>query len=440
MKKFILSILIGGIGGGLLAWGVLFLIPRLPDIFAYSFFYPETHTPITIVQDIKKIFQPETGQYFISSIDDTPATSTKAVYADLGAMNITLYEGGEKISEYPIKSVGREGTAWQTPLGMFDMNYKKENHFSSIGSVWMPYSMHFFGNYFIHGWPYYSSGMPVAEGYSGGCIRLTTDDAKHIYEFVDKGTELIVTTNKKPELQKEFQYHIAQQVPVVPASYVVVDIETGEVLASQGANNTKPSHSFTKIMNALISLETLNQYQEAVFNQDIIKISDVLYALLLDDSDEAGKVLSEHKNKSQYVLDMNTRAESLGMNHTLYKDSIGEIDQTVSSLEDTFKLLQYIHLYKPFMLKVLSLKEYSFGQTKIEHTNPLADESGYIAGFSSEDSSEIISLITRDIVSPQTGALVQKKFLLIVQGESDSTIDMQTLYAWLGEKVSLREY
>lgn len=440
MKKFILSIVIGSIGGSVLALGVLFVTPRLPHIFAYSFFYPQTRSPITIVQDIKKIFQPDTEQYFILSIDESLSTTTKTVYADLGAMHILLYENGEKINEYPIQSIGREGTPWQTPLGLFDMNYKKENHFSSIGSVWMPYSMHFFGNYFIHGWPYYSSGMPVSEGYSGGCIRLNTDDAKELYGFVDKNTDLIITTNKKPEVQKEFQYQIAKREPELLSSYIVVDIQTGEVVASKDANISKPADSFTKIMNALISLETLNQYQEAVFNQDIVKISDVLYAVLLDDSDEAAQVLSEHKNKSQYLIDMNTRAESLGMSQTIYKDAIGSNEQTVSSLEDMFKLLHYIHLYKPFMITVLSLDTYSFAQTKLEYTNPLSEDSSYVAGFSSEDSSEIISLVTHDIQSPKTNTLEQKTFLIIVRSEGDSTQDTQTLHSWLKENVSLREY
>lgn len=440
MKKFLISVVVGSCAGALLALGFLYIAPRLPDIFADVFFYPATHSPVMVVQDIKKIFAPVPEQYFIPSIDERISTTTKVVYADLGAMQITLFDKGEQFAQYPIRSVGREGTAWQTPLGMFDMSYKTQNHFSSIGHVWMPYSMHFFGNYFIHGWPYYEGGMPVPEGYSGGCIRLNTPDAQMIYEFVDKQTDLVITTSNKKHTQKEFQYEIKTEAPTLESRFLVADIETGEVVAARGAQEPLEAVSFAKIMTGLISLETLNQYQEAVLNQDIVKISDVIYALLLGDNSDAGDVLYQHKNKPQYLLDMNTRASSIGMTQTSYTDVNGSASGTVSTLEDTFRLLQYVREYKPFLLKVLSLDSYTVASLTQESFNPLQQESGYIAGFANQDTSDVFSIVSVDMMSPKTNTPETKKFVIVRSGSGDASTDIRELHTWLTQQVTLRSY
>jgi hypothetical protein len=440
VKKFFISVVVGIFVGGILAWAFLFVVPKLPDIFANLFYYPQSKA-VTVIQDVQKIFKPDASQYFIQSVDDSVGTSTKVVYADLGAMTISLYENGQVVQELPIQSVGREGTAWQTPLGTFDMNYKEQNHFSSLGHVWMPYSMQFFGNYFIHGWPYYSDGTPVPKGYSGGCIRLNTPDSEIVYNFVDKDTRLIVTTNKKPEIQKDFQYVVQESVPQINSAYLVADINTGEVISSNKANIAQPTRSFAKLMTGLISLETLNQYQETVLNQDIVKVSDVLYALLLADNDEAGRLLYEHKNKAQYLRDMNTRADSLAMNQTQYEDTNGLSDSTVSSLEDTFKLLQYVHSYKPFMLKVLSLDSYSFGSLTQTSLNPLQKQEGYVAGFADNKKTEMITIMAIDVKGESTLTPIQKKFAILVQSDSDGNTEEETkkIYEWITNSVVVRE-
>jgi L,D-transpeptidase catalytic domain len=440
VKKFLISVVVGSCAGALLALGFLYIAPRLPDIFADVFFYPSTHSPVMVVQDIKKIFAPVPEQYFIPSIDERISTTTKVVYADLGAMQITMFDKGEQVAQYPIRSVGREGTAWQTPLGMFDMSYKTQNHFSSIGHVWMPYSMHFFGNYFIHGWPYYEGGMPVAEGYSGGCIRLNTPDAQMIYEFVDKETDLVITTSKKEHTQKEFQYEIKTEAPLLESKFLVADIETGEVVAAHGAQEQLQAISFAKIMTGLISLETLNQYQEAVLNQDIVKISDVIYALLLGDNSDAGEVLYQHKNKPQYLLDMNTRAQSLGMTQTMYKDVNGSASSTVSTLEDTFRLLQYVREYKPFLLKVLSLDSYTLTQSSFVPLHPLTSSDEFVAGFANQDTSHMITLKTLVPQSSDTGTSTPRTFVFVVYASQENlaTQDTQSLIDWASQSVSLR--
>ncbi len=416
----------------------MLLVPKLPDFFEKVFFTPVANTQSAIAQNIQDIFHPTTDQYIIEAVDKAIPQDVKVVYADLGAMNIFLYENGTQVGEFPIQSVGREGTAWQTPLGKFDMSYKKENHFSSIGHVYMPYSMHFFGNYFIHGWPYYPDGTPVAKGYSGGCIRLNTPDSEEIFKFVDKKTQLIVTTSADKIIkQTQLEYGIKTQAPQLESNFLVVDLDTGEVVATHNGKEKIAIGSFAKLMTALISLESLNQYQETVLRQDIVKIADVLYALLLGDDNDAGTLLYEHKNKNQYLLDMNVRAKSLGMTSTTYADANGISVNTVSTLEDSFKLLQYMNLYKPFMLKVLSLDEYEIAGITYPALHPLRDEAGFVAGFPHGENKELLTLFSVDIHTMDSDQAHKKTFAFFVQDSEHADEDTRELYEWVKEDVVL---
>ena len=439
MQKFIFSVLVGLLVGVILGAIFMFIWIRLPDVFQKAFFN-KISVPVDMVENIKEKFKPATNQYIIPTIDNTIPQEGKVAYADLGAMKITLFENGEVIGEYPIASIGREGTAWQTPLGQFDMSYKKENHFSSIGHVYMPWSMHFFGNYFIHGWPYYPDGTPVAEGYSGGCIRMETDQAQYVYDFVDRDTKLVVTTSSNPmEKQTELEYAVKDIAPQLESNFLIADLETGEVLDAKGQNTQIEIGSISKIMTALISLEVLNQYNETVFEQDIVTIADVLYALLLLDNDRAGEILSEHKNANQYLIDMNTRASSLGMNQTKYTDVNGLDTTTVSTLEDQFRLMQYLKWYKPFLIKVFSLTEYKKDSIEWKSIHPHKDVDWYQAGFSNEENTEMITLVTYNPAVDKTDTTQEKTFIIIVQNSADAGVDTFKLYTWITQNVSFAE-
>src|SRR3989344_4038933 len=122
------------------------------------------------------------------------------LFADLREMMIRFYRDGKLETEFPIVSKGKPGSLWETPTGSYHVKTKEENHYSSIGGVWMPYSMQFFGNFFIHGWPRYADGSPVPQGFSGGCIRLSEEDAKKLFSLVTISTSLFVTNGAEPAL------------------------------------------------------------------------------------------------------------------------------------------------------------------------------------------------------------------------------------------------
>ena len=78
-----------------------------------------------------------------------PPPTGKAVIADLDRMTVTLYEDNVASSTFPILSKGKPGTPWETPPGAYAIQTKEPQHFSTIASVWLPWSMQFYGNFFV---------------------------------------------------------------------------------------------------------------------------------------------------------------------------------------------------------------------------------------------------------------------------------------------------
>ncbi len=109
-------------------------------------------------------------------------THDKYIVIDITKSYLALYERGTLARVFPISS-GRNGTGLcRGPRLDFAIQYKDKNHWSSIYDVWMPWSLHMVGPYFIHG------GVLPGVADSAGCIRMFPRDAEELFHLVDVGT------------------------------------------------------------------------------------------------------------------------------------------------------------------------------------------------------------------------------------------------------------
>ncbi len=370
----------------------------------------------------KQVFEdfPENGPDAINihqvSEDLTVPEIGRAVVANLETMKVELYEDGVSLQEFEILSKGRPGTAWETPPGNFDMRYMTEQHFSSIGEVWMPYSMQFFGNYFIHGWPHYADGTPVPQGYSGGCIRMSDEDAEIIYNFSNIGTPVIVFgTTEETILEKQTGYYVVQNLNEYPAitsqSYIVADLDSGDILFSKDSNSVYPMASITKLMTALVSLETINQYRYATVSQraydtygwrgelsvgEKILTGDLMFPLLLQSSNDAAEVLAEFAGRSHFINNMNVRGKSLGLTNTRFEDPSGLSPENKSTANDLLKLSNYIYRYKNYIFNVTKMDGYENDEHDWPSTSRFVGETEFLGGkngFTDEARHTLITLV-----------------------------------------------
>jgi|GEM_PF-5331956 len=155
---------------------VVLILPELEDVEEmitvkdYSAFYnkSEIETPLP---------------WFYSS------KTNKKIEIDLERMILATYYY-DQIQEYPV--VAKGPPQHSTPTGSFNVLLKRPLHFSSKSHVWMPWSIQFHGDYFMHEIPYWPNGRRLTSQYSGGCVRLNIGDAKKVYDFVEVGMPVIV--------------------------------------------------------------------------------------------------------------------------------------------------------------------------------------------------------------------------------------------------------
>lgn len=389
--------------------------------------------------------------------DDVPeiAQEGRVIVANLEQMKVWTYENGSPIKEYTILSKGKPGSAWETPTGSYDVVYKAQNHLSSIGGVYMPYSMQFFGNFFIHGWPYYVNGTPVPEGYSGGCIRMADADAQELFEFAEVGTPLVIHGGKEisepANIAEEGEYRTlgeAKSPKVTAISYLVADLDTGDIILEKDANLERPIASITKLMTALTSLEVVNQFKETTISDSAeqtygaqggivagqtMMVRDLLYPLLLSSSNDAAEAIAEVVGRNYFIKSMNDKAKSIGLSDTSFEDPSGLSPNNVSTAKDLFELSRYLYRYKRYILDVTTRKEQKVDERSWENISRFKNDEGYLGGKNGYTDEAMHTLVVN--MEEPLAEFEKRNIAYITLGSQNKEEDMRALMKYVDQYV-----
>lgn len=138
---------------------------------------------------------------------------------------------------------------------------------------------------------------------------------------------------------------VGHAAPDVSAEHaVLLDLETGEILFEKAAFEESPIASITKIMTALLAVESgkMDEYatvsRNAIYTEgssiyleqgEKISIKDLIYGLMLRSGNDAAVAIAEHIGESEegFVFLMNEKASWLGMNHTSFQNAHGLDDE-----------------------------------------------------------------------------------------------------------------
>ena len=382
-----------------------------------------------------------------ASIDTLSLAHEKMVGADLTNMKLYLYENGYAVKTIDILSKGKRGSQWETPTGLYKIETKEQDHFSSIGEVHMPYSMQFFGNFFVHGWPYYPDGTPVAPGFSGGCIRLATDDARLIYEFVTPGTPIFVWEDSADDAA-DFEVTSAKPPYVSAKSYIVADIRTGEVYAEKDADTSRPIASLSKLMTALVANETIHYGRTLTINRDdrtqtegtpgaitsddTFTVGDLLFPLLMESNNSVAYTLARYYGSENFLEWMNDKARAIGMQDAHFEDPSGISEKNVASASDLFKFMRYIHDSQSYILNVTRLKDKSIkaedgSKYTLANFNHFADNKQFLGGKTgyTDAAHETMTAVFELPLKNATATVA-----IVVLASEDRKGDVETLLAW----------
>lgn len=222
-----------------------------------------------------------------------------------------------------------------------------------------------------------ASAAKTARRYIASAGTTFIYEAEQIpYSVIEK------TVIKKPSLLAE--------------GYLVADIQTGEIILDKNKNKQFPVASITKLMTALVSLETIDQSQVAIVppealigenpsikglsKGEVISVGSLLYPLLLESSNAAAKTLADHIGTKNFVNYMNGKAGSIGLSGTFFADSSGLSSRNISTPENLFALLSYVLKNKKQVLDITRKKEWEEGMKKWTNGDKFSGLENFLGG------------------------------------------------------------
>ena len=142
------------------------------------------------------------------------------------------------------------------------------------------------------------------------------------------------------------------------AAAIIYDPATGKVLYEENAQDERSIASITKVMTAIVFLETatdLNQEVQILRSDtlrasttylrtnDRVRLSDLLHLLLIPSDNAAARALARLSplGYDGFIARMNQKADDLGLDHTAYTDPSGLYADNISSAYDMARLISF---------------------------------------------------------------------------------------------------
>jgi serine-type D-Ala-D-Ala endopeptidase (penicillin-binding protein 7) len=194
-------------------------------------------------------------------------------------------------------------------------------------------------------------------------------------------------------------------VEVSAPSFLVVEPNSGAILAEKNADSVRSIASITKLMTALVILDgnpdwdqevtmTLSDFTEEAtpmfsFN-DQVKVKDLFYAMLVASSNEAANALvrSSGLSREEFIAKMNLIAKLLELDNANFVDPVGLSAGNQATAKEVTKLMSvaYSHseVRKAASLKSLEVKVLNknairrFVTTNRLLNQPFGDEGEYL--------------------------------------------------------------
>lgn len=229
--------------------------------------------------------------------------------------------------------------------------------------------------------------------------------------------------------------HAAIQPPTMDnTAYVLMDYNTGEILAQKNANQPLPPASLTKMMTSYIIEQRLasgdltedeqvlmseNAWCRGTSSQSCMyvpvnqkaSVIDMLRGIIIQSGNDASTAMAEHiaGSEASFAILMNEQAEKLGMKNTNFVNPTGmPADTHKSSALDLAKLAQAIIKNSGDYYKIYAEKEFTYNGITQGNRNALlatdstvdglktghTDAAGYcLVASSNRDGMRLISVI-----------------------------------------------
>lgn len=160
-------------------------------------------------------------------------------------------------------------------------------------------------------------------------------------------------------------------------SCVLMDSDSGRVLYAKDENNPRLIASITKIMTAILAIESGRLEEEVTVGEEVLtmygsniyielgekmKLLDMVYGLMLRSGNDAAIVIATFigGTEEKFAEMMNKKAKEIGMTNTVFHNSHGldEVTQNKSTAYDMALLSSYASHNETYM-KIVGTKKYT---------------------------------------------------------------------------------
>ena len=190
----------------------------------------------------------------------------------------------------------------------------------------------------------------------------------------------------------------AAPIPKAPnpdvKSYILIDYDSGMVIAEKNSDLILPPASITKIMTSYIIFtelnnQTLDRKDDVLVSEKAwktggskmfievgkkVKVSDLLHGIITSSGNDASVAMAEHisGDEETFAIYMNQMAENLGMTNTSYANSTGlPNDDLYTTAKDISILARSLIKKFPKEYKLYSQREYVYNEIKQYSRNKL---------------------------------------------------------------------
>ncbi|OIO29279.1 hypothetical protein COX93_01590 [Candidatus Nomurabacteria bacterium CG_4_10_14_0_2_um_filter_30_12] len=270
---------------------------------------------------------------------------------------------------------------------------------------------------------------------------------------LNPNTNTAMTIGSTIEINTMQKYFYAKkdsnQKPKISANaYLIGDLDTGEIIISKNQDQQFPIASVSKLMTATVatdltredditkvSKKALSTYgQNGNFKLgEKIKVTDLIYPLLLESSNDAAEIIAEHFDRNIFLKKMNQEALRLDLSKTTFSDPSGLSSKNQSTVLDMFKLAGYIDQKKPDLLQITTKKSYSTKSHNWFSTNQFLLEDGYLggkSGYTDPAKETVVSLFS--IPLGETGT---RNIAITLLQSKDRYKDVENLLQYLNKNI-----
>jgi len=178
-------------------------------------------------------------------------------------------------------------------------------------------------------------------------------------------------------------------------SILVIDDYSGAVLYDKNSAQVTPIASITKLITALVILDTKPDWQQKIkleasdqkeggtvylLSGEEVIFKDLFYIMLVGSANEAAAALARNSGIKDFSAAMNKKAKELGMNSSYFFEPTGIDPKNISSAADLVRLAEAAFNYLE-ITDALTMENYEFQVVNNQRQGRAVSTDQLLAGF-----------------------------------------------------------